>query len=896
MSHRQLLKSCFLILSLIFSSISLAQDLASHDKSKKLTPISVQVNWNHQFEFAGFYAAIKEGYYRDLGLDVTVQDWKPGIYGVDEVVAGRAQFATGYTSTIVDYVQGKPISLVMASFQFSPMVLLSHEPVLSLQQLAGKKVMHYGNMQINSLIAKANAVVDEPAVSLDSTGSLQDFIDKKVDFYAAYNTNEPYRLRKEGIPFYILDPKTYGIQSYGDLIITSQKLVREQPDVVAAFRDATIKGWEYAINHQEETVDYILNNYEVVKNRDALLQEAAAIKVYVQPGNSKIGSINPVKLMASAVDAKETGLISQLELEQINMEEFLFRPYEERFTIEELAYIQSHPVIKIGNDSYWEPFEYVDKDGVYKGMAADYFELISKQLGVKFEYFKNKPWWDVVDAAKSGEIPIYSCAVATPERREYMSFTEPYLSFPLVIASTSNLNFIDDYSQLNGKTVAVPEGYWSQEWLEKNYPQIDLLLVDSVKDGLEAVLHDKAFAYSGNLASINFAIKRYGLDGLHIAGDSGARFELAIGVSKQEPLLLGIMEKALQNITPQQRSEIYNKWIQLEMVKRTDNSTLLSVILLSLVIALILVLTSLVFYRQKKQQEFYIRQVNELSLATYTNFKNRQVEWVSDSFLRMIGCRQEEVLYHSHDIFRHPKVAAEYYDEIYKTVGAGKVWSGELRARSCHGHEFWVLATITPEIKRGKVVGAWTTRVDISDKKRLEELAIKDSLTGVYNRNQFNELFESQVHRAGRSKSSFCMAMFDVDDFKLINDRYGHQRGDEVLVEVVNITKRYFGRANDLIFRVGGEEFVILTDYASAEEFESYLNEFREGVRDLHVPNPDSESEVLTVSVGGLYCSRMNPYIQSSQVYSRVDKVLYEAKMTGRNRVCMDKMKELCDS
>lgn len=191
-------------------------------------------------------------------------------------------------------------------------------------------------------------------------------------------------------------------------------------------------------------------------------------------------------------------------------------------------------------------------------------------------------------------------------------------------------------------------------------------------------------------------------------------------------------------------------------------------------------------------------------------------------------------------------------------------------------------------------MGAWTTRIDITDKKRLEEMAIKDSLTGVYNRNQFNELFDSQVHKAGRSKTFFCMAMFDVDDFKLINDRYGHQRGDEVLKEVVKVTKQYFHRANDMIFRVGGEEFVILSDFESLESFEDYLNQFREAVKGLKVPNLDSDLKVLTISIGGLFCEQMDSFIQSSQVYSRADKALYEAKKGGRNRVVIDPVNDVC--
>ena len=865
------------------------------ESTAKLTPINVQLNWNHQFEFAGFYAAEMQGYYRDAGMEVTLNAWKPGINGIDEVVAGQAHFATGYTSIIANYIKGAPIKLLMASFQFSPMVLLSHEPILSLKQLSGKRVMHYGNMQIKTLIEKANVNNSQAVIELESSGDLDDFINKNTDFYAAYNTNEPYRLRSKGVPFYTLDPKSYGIHSYGDLLFTHKSFAQQNSDLVAQFRDATIKGWQYAIENQSAVVDFILQNYEVVKSREALLQEAAATSVYVQPGNENIGEINPVKLLASAVDAKTTGLLTEDEFHSFDVDNFIFNNFTQELTAKELQFIQENPVLQVGNDSFWEPFEFIDMEsGAWKGMSADYFALISQYTGITFKHFKNKSWSDVIKLGKEGKVPIFSSLVETPERKIFLDFTKPYLSFPLVVATLKEVNFIDEFSQLNDKTVAVPQGYWSQEWLASNYPNVKILAVDNVQQGLEAVLHSQAHAYLGNLASINFAIKRYGLDGLHIAGSSNARFELAIGVEKGNDVLLSIMQKALNRIPESKKTEIYNKWIQLELVEKTDKTTLYSVILIALLIIFALGIIISLFYRQKKRQDFYINQINELSMASYTNFNDHEVKWVSKSLLDFIHCEKKEIVGQSHDAIRHPSFSQEKYDQLIEYVSKGKTWKGELIGKGCDDHEYWVEATVTPEIKRGKVVGAWTTRVNITDKKRLEQMATVDSLTGVYNRNQFNNLFESQVHKAGRQESSFCMAMFDVDDFKLINDRYGHQRGDEVLKEIVATTKNTFNRANDFIFRVGGEEFVIICDFESAESFEEFLNTFRIAIARLSIPNPDSKLDVVTISIGGLYCNSMNPFIQSPQLYSIADKALYKAKEFGRNQVVMDTVSEIC--
>ena len=125
-------------ITLLSATSTHASDVTS--STPQLTPVTVQLNWNHQYQFAGFYAAIQQGYYQRAGLDVTVKGWQPGLNVVDEVLSGRADFATGYSSIIADYAKGKPLSLVMVSFQFSPMVLLSHEPIYDLKQLSGKSV------------------------------------------------------------------------------------------------------------------------------------------------------------------------------------------------------------------------------------------------------------------------------------------------------------------------------------------------------------------------------------------------------------------------------------------------------------------------------------------------------------------------------------------------------------------------------------------------------------------------------------------------------------------------------------------------------------------------------------------------------------------------------------
>jgi len=877
----------FLLVSLLSFRAFASVDLIEKNR-EPLTPVSVQLNWHHQFEFAGFYAAIQQGFYREAGLDVTLKDWQPGISSVEEVVNKRADFAVAYSSSVADFIHGKPIRLVFANFQTSPMVLLSKEPIYNLEQLSGKTVMDHGSVDVLALINQAKKLVNQPIKTVPSTGNLQDFVDGNVDLFSAYQTNEPFILRQLGVPFHLLDPKSFGVQSLGDVIVSHQETVQINRQMVKAFKKATAKGWEYAFQSPSSVVDFMVKNYSVKKSREALFGEASETAMFVVPDVGKVGDISPQKVAAAAKNAYQAGLVTESQYQNFIPEAFIFHPSTLNLTSEEIQYLHENPEIQIGNDSFWEPFEFVNSKGEFSGMAADYFSLMEKKLGIRFKHYHQKPWEDVMQAARDREAKILSCAVATPEREMFMNFTKPYLSFPLVLVAKKDVNFIENYDVLHGKTVAVPSGYWSEEWLRNNYPQIDLMPVATERDGLEAVLKGDAYAFSGNLASINFAIKRYGIDGLHIVGEGDARFELGIGVDNQDPLLFSIMTKALGSITPEERNAIYKKWIQLELVRKTDHSTLVAVSLGFLAVLSIFGWLLWLLQRQKRQQAFYINQVNELSMATYTNFLTGKVEWVSESFLRFTGCQREQLVGQSHFVLRHPEVDEQEYEHLYQRVVRGESVTHEARAKGCNGEDYWVELTASPKIEKGKVVGAWATRVDITDKKRLEEVATHDALTGLYNRHQFNEMFDPLIHQANRLNLKLSVLLFDIDYFKAINDRFGHQQGDKVLVEVAKATQKSFGRASDFIFRIGGEEFIVVTEFKTASAFENHLEKFQQVIRDLNLSNPGSQHKVVTVSVGALFIESFNHQINSSCLYSQLDQLMYAAKSSGRDELRLE--------
>lgn len=862
---------------------------ASAHAESKPKKITVQLKWNHQFQFAGFYAAVKKGYYRDQGLTVSLKSWQPEMNVIKKVIDGEAEFGVFYGSSIIEYAKGAPIKLVLTSFQYSPSVLLSHEPVSELSQLAGKKVMNTGNLQVEALIKKAEKETESTITVVPSSGNLESFINHDVDLYSAYFTNEPIRLKKNDIPFYVVDPKSYGIQSYGDFVVTSQQFAELNPDLVQKFKQATIKGWEYAINNHEEIVDYIIANYPTVKSRDDMLAEAKATDNYFKTAGLPIGEVTIVKLMETAVQAKDLGLMTESELEKLDLNQFVFNHDGRRFTRSEVAYLEKYPVIRVANDIAWQPIEYIDEKGLFKGIVSDYLALFEKRLGVKFEPVKTHVWPEVLQMAERGELDIFSSTVKTPERSRYMRFTDPYLSFPMVLAALKSVSYIDHYGQMSGKTVAVLKGYWSYEYLKQSYPQIKLLLVDSVKEGLDAVLEGRAFAYSGNLAAINYATQKNGMTDIHIVGQAASRYDLAIGVQRDNPILFNILRKALASVTEEEKQEIYNRWIRLEIVKKTDNKVLFQLLSVAGIIILILIILSVIYRYQKSKQDYYIHQIHELSYAVTIDAKTLNILWVSQSFCDLTGYSKKELLGQSYlKTLAYRIKSPEEIKQIREKVMSGQVWKGEIEGHKKSGEPYWVQITFTPEKDFfGKVVRILSTRVDVTDKKRVELLSITDELTGLFNRRYYNDVIEREVSRTRRSRSKLSVIMIDIDHFKKINDTYGHHNGDEVLKQLASLIRSHFTRGDDFVFRVGGEEFLVLSSGFDEERLlQQYLNELRQLIESLGIENRDSQFGVVTISIGaGLF--EGEEMSSADKMYQQVDERLYLAKESGRNQVVM---------
>jgi diguanylate cyclase (GGDEF)-like protein/PAS domain S-box-containing protein len=245
--------------------------------------VSVQLNWKHQFEFAAFYAAEAQGYYRQAGLDVEIREGGPGVDTISEVAAGRADFGVGTSSLVADRYRGVPVVAIATLMQHSPIGLLAlrRNGINSVHDLAGRPVAvdSHNRDEIESYLLAAG-IPRERIRLVDQIDWTLDSLDRGVvAAKVVYVSNEPFWIKGREHEYLLLTPRSAGIDLFGNMLFANAAVVESRPETVKTFRAATLKGLVYALDHPEEIADLILARYNSQdKSRDHLLFEAAQMR------------------------------------------------------------------------------------------------------------------------------------------------------------------------------------------------------------------------------------------------------------------------------------------------------------------------------------------------------------------------------------------------------------------------------------------------------------------------------------------------------------------------------------------------------------------------------------------------------------------------------------------
>ncbi|MDY0049062.1 MAG: diguanylate cyclase [Thauera propionica] len=496
--------------------------------------------------------------------------------------------------------------------------------------------------------------------------------------------------------------------------------------------------------------------------------------------------------------------------------------------------------VRLCVDPDWPPYEWLDETGHHRGIAADLVRLIAKRAGLNLQIVRTSTWDESVSLARTGQCDALSFLNQTPERDTWLRFTQPYFFDRNVIITRAEHAPVTDLGALpKGTTVALPTATSIMERIGHDFPMLRILPVGSETEAFGMVEAREADLTLRALTVAAYTIKSEGWFNLKIAGelpDFGNR--MRIGVAAAKPELVRALDTAIATLTSEEVDEIVNRHVAIEVPTRTDYA------LIAKVVAGFAVLLLLAYLwirhlgrlnrrladlgarlrediaareqaeRALKDSEQHYRSVVEMAQEGILVVQDGHVTYANPAFSEMLGYDGEELarmdafesLILSEDLPRartnhHRRLAGEEAEQRYP-----------LRLVHKSGRILWA--------ETSGVCINWNGRPatlnivnDITARKAAEDsirhLAHHDPLTGLPNRVLLQDRLERALASAQRNGASLAMLFIDLDGFKPVNDRYGHDTGDALLQAVA---KRLNGtlRHSDTAARIGGDEFVVL--------------------------------------------------------------------------------------
>jgi len=309
-------------------------------------------------------------------------------------------------------------------------------------------------------------------------------------------------------------------------------------------------------------------------------------------------------------------------------------------TDQESAFLNSKKNFTMCVGPDFMPFEDI-KEGKHIGLAAELIQIISQNIGIPFQLQPTHNWLETMEKARLRECDIVSFLLKTPARTEFLDFTRPYFSEPFAIATTKDKPYVRDVKELLDKKVALVKGYAYVEILQNKYPNLQIIQVDSIDQGLLMLSNREIYAYLDGLNVIAYKIQKYGYQHLKVNGEFSGVWNMRIGSRNDMPIIQSILNKGIQSIRSEDRARVSDKWLKVTYEYHFDYKVIFVILLMtsSLILAMLI--------RQKSLKE-----------------KNRELERLSETDkLTKLSNRRKLDQYLQHYIDRF-----ERYDESFSVA------------------------------------------------------------------------------------------------------------------------------------------------------------------------------------------------------------------------------------
>jgi len=289
-------KTILILIVIIILIIVVAISFYNKQQKAELDKVYVRLKWIYQAQFAGFFTAEQKGFYREQGIDVILTPGGAESPSIQMVAGGGEQFGiTGMSQLMEARAKDVPVVALAVIYRKNPLIWFSvNEDVNSAEDLVGRKVGvtigSNSDILFKAMLKKAGIDI-EKVERVPVTYDISPVLTGQVDAYEGYIINQPITAREKGFKTYIINPADYGINFYADTLFTTEKIIKENPDLVKRFVKATIEGWEYTYSHPDEAVNYTLMYSDQLTREHETAMMQASLEL-LKPDDKPIGTID----------------------------------------------------------------------------------------------------------------------------------------------------------------------------------------------------------------------------------------------------------------------------------------------------------------------------------------------------------------------------------------------------------------------------------------------------------------------------------------------------------------------------------------------------------------------------------------------------------------------------
>jgi diguanylate cyclase (GGDEF)-like protein/PAS domain S-box-containing protein len=537
------------------------------------------------------------------------------------------------------------------------------------------------------------------------------------------------------------------------------------------------------------------------------------------------------------------------------------------------------------------------------GLGSEIFELLQKHNHFTLKMVATHSLQESITKVRDHQCDIIPLTMVQKDPTNTLRWSFPYLHTPLVVVTKNKESFINNIHTLQGKKLAVLKGAKYITKLHHYESALQLIEVTTLQEALEGVEDGKYYGFIGSLLETNYSIQRGFAKSLKISAKLPLQNDYAMGISKEDPLLFSVMQKTLHSLSENQKQHLINNWTATKYLKSKDWDF---VIELSLFTVLIVGVFYLLYRKEKKIKEevelhnnIFTTIINSISHPIFYKDISGVYKNVNHSFAKdILGLERENVIGKTLDQL-YPIISKEeiaFYkqqdEKLYKD-GNNQLYEASLTIKSGKKVDYRIQKELYTT-KDGKILGYVGFMYDITELKNkqrnLEHLTLIDPMTQLYNRRYLENVSEIVLQKAKEKHTPISILMFDIDDFKHVNDTYGHDMGDNVIITIANILQKNL-LSDDIGCRYGGEEFLALLHNKSLKQAIQTAQTIRKTVEKLEFFTQDKHPLKVTISIGVVEVdSAKTSNLQKS--FKRADEALYRAKNNGKNRVEFDRRSE----